>query len=290
MEPIMARETARAHAKYWPDKDKERARASDVIARSATTRTPANRSGRPVTGEQDSHSSGANIQGACKPIRVLLVDADPFVAAEIVRDFTRAALTVRVARALVEARAILRQSDNGVDAVILSLELPDGRGESLLPDIEARARQPAVIITSAFLPDLQPGALEYRPVAVPKPVSTDALLRILRTVVGGYARPVIHRFVKHFDLRKREAEATVLLAQGLKAKQIAEHMCCSETTVYARLARVSKKTGCQDYHEVVCALLAFACHALGHNPPEYPAFVDPVPSAPPTVAPGESHT
>jgi DNA-binding NarL/FixJ family response regulator len=224
------------------------------------------------------HASSASVSDASKPIRVLLVDDDSSVADEIVGHFTRNALTVRVARTLAEARAFLRQSAARVDVVIFSLHLPDGRGESLLPDIEACARRPAVIITSAFLPDLQPGALEYRPVAVPKPVGTDALLRIVRTVVGGYARPVIHRFVKHFALSNREAEATVLLAQGLKAKQIAEHMCCSEKTVYAHLVRVCKKTGCHDYHEVVCTLLAFACHALGHTPPEHPAFVAPLPT------------
>lgn len=232
-----------------------------------------------MTGETRTLGCSASVLGASKPIRVLLVDDDPSAADEIVRGFARNALTVSVARTLADARAFLHQSGNRVDVVVLALHLPDGRGESLLPEIEARARQPAVIIASADLPGLQPAALEYRPVAVPKPVSADALLRIVRTVVGGYASPAIHRFVRCFDLSKRESQATVLLAQGLSPKEIAQRMCCSEKTVYAHLVRVCRKTGCRDYHQVVCRLLAFACHGLGHTPPEHAAFVDPGPTA-----------
>jgi DNA-binding NarL/FixJ family response regulator len=201
------------------------------------------------------------------------VEDDSCAADAIARDFGRNAVSVTVARTLADARVFLRQSPNPVDVVILELRLPDGRGESLLPDIEVCSRQPAVIITSAFLPDLRADALAYRPVAIAKPVSTAALLRIVRTVVGGYARPVIKRFVTGFDLSKRETEAIVLVAQGLRAKKIAERMHCSEPTVYGHLARVSAKIGCSDYHEVVARLFAFACQALGHTPPDHKAFV-----------------
>ncbi len=213
---------------------------------------------------------------ASKAVRVLLIDQDPVFADAIVREFSRNALTVHVADTLAEGRAFLRLRQDGIDAVICALHLPDGRGESLLPDIEACLRQPAVIITSESLPDLEPGALQYRPVAVSKPVSPDALLRIVRTVADGYARPAIHRFVTRFGLSRREAEATVLLAQGLRVKEIADRMCCSEKTVYAHLARVSKKTGSRDYHDVLCTLLAFACQTLGHTPPEHRALPHPV--------------
>jgi DNA-binding CsgD family transcriptional regulator len=71
--------------------------------------------------------------------------------------------------------------------------------------------------------------------------------------------------LSRFNLSQREREATVLLAQGLRAKEIAQHIGRSEKTVYAHLARVCMKTGCRDHHEVVCALLSFACHGLGLN-------------------------
>jgi hypothetical protein len=55
---------------------------------------------------------------------------------------------------------------------------------------------------------LRADALEYRPVVIAKPVSTTALLRMMRTAVGGYARPVIRRFITGFDLNKCETEAS----------------------------------------------------------------------------------
>jgi DNA-binding CsgD family transcriptional regulator len=82
-------------------------------------------------------------------------------------------------------------------------------------------------------------------------------------------RPVLDRFLKRFNLSKRENEAVVLLAQGLRVKNIAHRMSCSEKTVYAHLARACKKTNCHDYHEVICMLLAFACHGLDKVLPQH---------------------
>jgi DNA-binding NarL/FixJ family response regulator len=207
-----------------------------------------------------------------RPIRVLLVDGDSVGTAEIARFFHRNRVEVTVANTLAEARALLQQEHIAIDVVVLELRLPDGRGESLLPDLEGQARQPAVIITSSFLPELHAEALEYRPIAVSKPISTAALLRMVRTVVGGYARPVIKRFVTGFYLTKRETEAMVLVARGLRAKEIADRMACSEPTVYSHLANICAKTGCIDYHEIVAKLFSFACQAVGHTPPDHRAF------------------
>lgn len=88
---------------------------------------------------------------------------------------------------------------------------------------------------------------------------------------------IVNRLLGRFRLSKRETEATILLAQGLRAKQIAHQMSCSEKTVYAHLARVCKKTGRRDQHELVCVLLAFACNLVDTPAaalPDLPASVD----------------
>jgi len=79
-------------------------------------------------------------------------------------------------------------------------------------------------------------------------------------------REVVHRVLKRFNLSTRETEAVLFVAEGLRAKEIAAHMSCSEKTVYAHLARVCKKTGCRDYHEVVCTVLAFVCRVASQPP------------------------
>jgi DNA-binding CsgD family transcriptional regulator len=93
--------------------------------------------------------------------------------------------------------------------------------------------------------------------------------RVSTTFDESSVRPVVDRFLKGFNLSRRETEAAVFLAHGLRAKEIAQRMACSEKTVYAHVARVCKKTGCRDYHEVVCMLLAFACHVVGDTPFEH---------------------
>jgi len=208
------------------------------------------------------------------PIRVLLVDDDTEGNHDFVRECNRHGLAVTVACTLEYARSVLREDLVRIDVVVLATHLSGGRGESLLADIEGRSRQPSVIMTGALFPELRTGELQFRPVTVPKPISASALLRIVENVVGGYALPAITRFAARFGLSRRETQATLLLAHGLRAKAIASEMCCSEKTVYAHLFRVCKKVDCSDSHEVVCKLLAFTCHALGHTPPDHEAFVD----------------
>jgi DNA-binding NtrC family response regulator len=62
-------------------------------------------------------------------IRVLLVEHDLCAAGAIVRSFTNNNVDVTVARTLADARASMRQSLSPLDVVILTLRLPDGRGE-----------------------------------------------------------------------------------------------------------------------------------------------------------------
>jgi DNA-binding NarL/FixJ family response regulator len=237
-----------------------------------------------VTSDIRKRSSGAIRDGICtaaptstgpsRPISVLLVEDDPDITHAIVQDFGLGGVDVRVAPTLAAARELLRQQSTSIDIVILELRLPDGRGESLLPDIDACPRQPGAIITSAFLPELRAEALEYRPVAMAKPVSTAALLRVVRTVAAGYTMPLIRRFVRRFHLSRRETAAMALLAVGLNAKEIAFRLGCSEKTVYAHLARICAKTGSCDHYALVGRLLAFSCQATGHTPPDHAAFVD----------------
>lgn len=207
-------------------------------------------------------------------LRVLLVESNPNTADTIAEDFRRNGVEITAVGTLAEARAVLLGRPTNLDVVILEIRLPDGRGESLLPDIEACPRQPGAVITSAHLSELGAEALDYRPVTVPKPIDTAALLRIVKTVAAGYTRQMIRRFTRRYDLSKREAETVALLVQGHGTKKTARLMDCSEKTVYFHLAHVCQKVKCRDYHELVGRLLAFTCQALGHTPPEYAAFTE----------------
>ena len=144
----------------------------------------------------------------------------------------------------------------------------------MLPNLEACARQPGVIIASAFLGQLELSALEYRPALLSKPFETSRLLEMVSTVARSYSQRATERFVRRFHLSRREAEAVMLITRGLKAKEIADRMFCSEKTVYSHLLNTCAKTGCHDYHEVVSKLLAFVCHELGHTQSDCAAVID----------------
>ena len=116
-------------------------------------------------------------------------------------------------------------------------------------------------------------ALEFRPAAVPKPVTTDVLLRMVRIIAEGYARPVIKRFVREFGLSKRESESLALAADGLRPKEIGDRMCCSEKTVYSHLTQACRKAGCGDYHALVARLFQFSCQCLGRPARDHETFV-----------------
>jgi DNA-binding NarL/FixJ family response regulator len=215
----------------------------------------------------------SGVVGSNGSVHVLLVDADVHFAEAVCREFCCCGVAVAVAPTLAQARDILSQA-SPLDVVLLEIRLPDGRGESLLLDIEARPRQPVAVIVSAFLQDLSPQAFEYRPVVVEKSRDTQSLLKIVRTVTGGYAGPSIKRFVTRFKLTQRETETITLIAHGRKPKEIAALMCCSEQAVYAHLVRACRKTHCLDYHQLVSKLFEFSCQALGHTSPESPVFIN----------------
>lgn len=208
---------------------------------------------------------GARSDGDASVLQVLLVEDDAYAARTIERAFTAEGVAVTAARTLRTATAALRRNPSRYHAVLLDLRLPDGRGEALLPAIEACAPQPAVLITSAFLPELDAGALEYRPAAVAKPVTPSVLLRMVRVVAQGYERPVIRRFVSRFGLSKREAEVLGLIAGGLKPKEISERLSCSERTVYSHLSQSCSKAQCSDYHALVARLFQFSCQCRGRD-------------------------
>lgn len=207
-----------------------------------------------------------------RQVRVLLVDGDAYAAKNLETSLNESGMMVNSVCTLADAKAFLRQDPDPVDVVVFELRLPDGNGGDLLPEIEVCPRQPVAIIVSAFLSDLCVDSLEYRPIVLAKPVNTAMLLGIVRTVVGGYARPIIKRFVTCYCLSRRETEAAVLVAQGLRPKEIAKAMDCTEPTVYGHLSRTCAKVGCSDYHELAAELFTFACQARGHTPPDHRAL------------------
>ena len=111
----------------------------------------------------------------------------------------------------------------------------------------------------------------YRAVWAPGTTSPSALASILRKAAPGYARCTLERFAKHFRLTNKECEYLARVANGISPKQIAGEFGCSIQAVYAHLARLSTKTGCANYQEVIAKLFQFSCHGSGQLPLLHPS-------------------
>lgn len=198
-------------------------------------------------------------------LSALLVEGDQVGALTFSQSLARYGIVIDIAASLSRARRLLRLSGDRMDVVVLDPQLPDGRGEDLLPEIEGLAKQPGVIILSDYPDDVRPDAMSYRAIWVAKMVKPPALAAIMRRVASGHAQNILHRFAKRFRLTRKETVVLDGVARGVGPKQLALDLRCSTQAVYALLAKVSAKTNCASYPCVMAKLFQFSCHGLGHN-------------------------
>ncbi|HEX7509092.1 MAG TPA: response regulator [Polyangia bacterium] len=197
--------------------------------------------------------------------RVLFVEDMAPCARAFKRALAAYGIDIVVAADLSQARRLLQGQGEQFDAVLLDLHLPDGRGEDLLPEIEALARQPGIVVLSDFLDEVRPEVTSYRAVLVPKTIAPVALAALLHQGAAGYAHDTLVRFAAKYRLTRKEVEILGCVARGASPKQTAADLVCSVQVVYVHLAGVCTKTGCASYHEVVAKLFQFSCHGLGHE-------------------------
>jgi DNA-binding NarL/FixJ family response regulator len=188
--------------------------------------------------------------------RLMLVDDHPVVRQglssflELQQDLQ----VVAEAGSLAEARRLA--GENRLDLVLLDLQLPDGNGLTLIPELLALPEAPRVLVLTSFLDEdfvreaVKRGASGY----LLKHAGTGLLLDGVRAALRGelpldpgavrlLARP---RQDPLSPLTAREREALTLLAEGLSNRGIAGRMGVSEKTVKAHLGNVFAKLGVRD--------------------------------------------
>lgn len=107
---------------------------------------------------------------------LLVVEDDPSIR-ELMRICVEGEGDCRESGSIADARAEIARERP--DVVILDLDLPDGRGEDLLPAIPRDV--PVVIATASRRPQAAPGhVLSY----VPKPFDPTMLRTIVRMALG----------------------------------------------------------------------------------------------------------
>jgi two-component system nitrate/nitrite response regulator NarL len=217
------------------------------------------------------------MKAAPKKIRLLIVD-DQLVVREGLRMLIENHPAMKVAAmASTRTEALEMIGREKFDLVILNLELGGHSAISFLPQLrEAAATSRILVLTGVRDSETHQKAVQLGAMGVVlKEDAADRLLKAIEKVFQGEVwlervalGSLLWRLTSHekdsldpqmkriSSLTDRERQVIVLIAQGLKNKQIAERLFISQTTVTHHLSSIYSKLGVTDRLELV--VYAFA--------------------------------
>lgn len=196
--------------------------------------------------------------------RLLIVDDHPVVRAGL-RTFLDLQPDLQVvAEAGTAAEARAAAEAHALDLVVLDLQLPDGNGLALVPELTRGPGAPRVVVLTSFLEEdqvreaMRRGAAGY----LLKHAGPAALLDKIRAALrgelpmdAGAVRALAReRHDPLAELTPRERDVLAGIAAGLSNKQIAARLGIREKTVKTHAGHVFAKLGVRD--RVQAALLA----------------------------------
>ncbi len=194
-----------------------------------------------------------------KPLRLLIVDDHEVVRIGLgaVLNLTPGMKVVGQASGREDARKLTLRLKP--DIVLLDIRLPDGSGVDAARDILAVSPDTRVLFLTSFADDhtvleaILSGAQGY----ILKDISSDALIRAIKTVASGHALidPRLTHHTMHWLknihaspgqskrplLSPQEQRLLPLVAQGLTNKEIADQLHLSEKTIKNYLANIYSK-------------------------------------------------
>jgi two-component system nitrate/nitrite response regulator NarL len=230
-----------------------------------------------------------------EPIRIILLDNQVLVRAGLCLIIESQPDMRVVAQASSPNEALNLIAEKKPDIILIEFDDEAGFNFEVLPDFTKSCSKAHMILVTGsnnnetFLQAVKFGVLGV----VLKTQPPETLLKAIRKVHQGEVwieRSLIASLVtrsfhgkagKAADpqaeviqlLSKREREVIQFIGRGLKNKQIAEHLCISETTVRHHLTSIYSKLGVSDRLE----LLVFAQrHRLTQNPSLAGVEIDPV--------------
>jgi two-component system NarL family response regulator len=187
-------------------------------------------------------------------IQVLIVDDHFLLRIGLANSLNVEGDMTCIAEARTGAEAIELYRKHLPDIVLMDLRLPDMDGVDATVKLRSEFPNATVIMISTFDGEediyraLQAGARSY----VPKDVSRDELLQIIRSVYDGkhsLPAPVAARLAQRMqrrELTEREREVLPLIVEGMTNKQIAVALNITEVTVKLHVSSILTKLGAQD--------------------------------------------
>lgn len=203
------------------------------------------------------------MEESTSPIRILLVEDHAVFRQALALAFSLEPNLTVVADAGSLAEA--RQRLEGIDVAILDLDLPDGSGASLIPELHAVNRATEVLILTASVRQIdlakaiEAGAAGLVNKSTPLRDIVNAVLR----VAAGESLVTRRELIDLIQIagQQREAERTagqaiarltprerdvlMALGEGLSDREIAQHLFISKETVHTHMVNMLGKLGVQ---------------------------------------------
>jgi DNA-binding NarL/FixJ family response regulator len=166
------------------------------------------------------------------------------------------------AGSLAEARQLLAE-EPAIDVAVLDLDLPDGHGTTLIPEIHAVNRGAEVLVLTASVQQIdlaravEAGAAGLIHKSTPLPGIVDAIERVAAgeslitrrelielVQMAGQQRESERAIEQTIaSLTPREHEVLLALADGLSDRVIAERLFVSKDTVHSHMVHLLRKLG-----------------------------------------------
>lgn len=196
-------------------------------------------------------------------IRIMTVEDHPVFRDGLNMIIASQADMLLVAQASSAEQMLQEYCHHRPDVVVMDQRLPGASGTEATISLRNEFPSARVMMLTMYGGDieiqraLRAGAAAYVLKTTPK----NELLQIIRAVSAGRSHippDVARRVAEHLgqeDLTPRELEVLELIREGNKNKQIAGHLCISETTVNFHIKNIMDKLQARDRtHAVIMAL------------------------------------
>jgi FixJ family two-component response regulator len=195
--------------------------------------------------------------------RVLVVDDEPGLR-ELIEDTLRRDIHCKVLSAATVAEAKKILLTQGIELLVADVNLPDGKGTTLLPMLQRyQPTASAIVITGAPTMDgaisaMREGALDF----VPKPFTHDQLVKSLRGALDRQAKTVKQE--RRFD-RLKTAVKRLNESRRMISRKV-DLLCNDLVTAYGELSRqlddVRTQEGFRKSIDGATDLEQLLCHAM----------------------------
>jgi DNA-binding NarL/FixJ family response regulator len=154
------------------------------------------------------------------------------------------------------------------DLVLLDDELPDGSGTQLLPLVERLTPQPTSVVVSRHLDAAICIELWARGVAaVNRPIALEQMRVLVELVeIRRQSASTLERYALSQSFSRREVEVLQLSFIGLRQREIAERLGCSEGSIKTLSQRVCLKAGKESLRDVVAHVMTMMSSSVGGPP------------------------